>query len=247
MAMSKSANFQKQSFLKVLFKKHKIETFIFIGCLITVYWLELTDCRFQINSTINFNKLNSLISTFAFAYIASYIFWFTNYFVKYIKDIRIIYPQLRSITYNLFLVYDAYICDLSRFYKDIPFKKDEKFTLNKDSLNKIIKNSEENKVQRESLCGANHQTALQIDYDIELLLKYSTYLDAPFLSKIMDIGRNSFIIQHKINIKNLFIFECTQQSVMELSEQVNDLRKYIEEEFCISNQNLIPPKNRLRQ
>lgn len=244
--MSKSANFQKHSFLKVLFKKHKIETFIFIGCLITVFWLELTAWRFQINSTINFNKLNSLISTFAFAYIASYIFWFTNYFVKYIKDIRIIYSQLRSITSNLFSVYDAYIHDLSRFY-NIPLKNGEEFTLNEDSLNKIIKHSEENKVQCKSLCGANYQTASQIDYDIELLLKYSTYLDAPFLSMIMNIGRNLFIIQHKVNIRDLFIFECTQQSVIELSEQVNDLRKYAEEEFCISNQNVIPSKSGLRK
>lgn len=229
--MIKFSNNEKATFFKLLFKKNMIETSVFIGCIIIVLWLELTNYRFYIDTTINFNKINSLISNFSLAYIASYIFWITNYFFKYMKEIRIIYPQLKSITDNLFAVYDAYIKDLTRFYKDIPSAEDKSFVLNEESLNQIINNVKENNVQCKSLCGANYQTSAQINYDIDLLLKYNIYLDASFFAIIMDIGRNTFIIQHKMNLRdNLFIFECLIRDVINLSEQVNKLQEYIKDE-----------------
>lgn len=230
--MIKLSNNKKATFFKLLFKKYTFETFAFMSCIIIVLWLELTNYRFYIDTTINFNKINSLISNFSLAYIASYIFWMTNYFFKYVKDIRIIYPQLKSITDNLFAVYDAYIDALSVHYKNIPMKENESFVLNEDCLKEIIENAKKNNVQTEQLCGANHLIAAQMNYDIDLLLKYNIYLDAFFLAKIMDIGRNVFIIQHKMNLrKNLFIFESSIRSVVKLSEQVDHLRKYIRNEL----------------
>lgn len=230
--MIKFIDNEKKLFLKLLFKKNIIETSVFIGCIIIVLWIELTNYRFHINTSTDFNKINSLISNFSLAYIASYIFWLTNNIFKYMKDIRIIYPQLKSITYNLLAVHDTYIKDLKRFYKDIPLNVNKSFDLNEESLSQTIKDAKKHDVLFKSLCGANYQTAAQIHYDIDLLLKYTTYLDTSFLAMIMDIGRNPFIIQHKMSLRDdLYIFECLQQDVIRLSEQVNKLREYTKKEF----------------
>lgn len=230
--MIKLSDNKKTTFFKLLFKKYTVETFAFMICIIIVLWLELTNYRFYIDTTINFNKINSLISNFSLAYIASYIFWITNYFFKYVKDIRIIYPQLKSITDNLFAVYDDYISDLKDFYKDIFNEKNESFILNTSSLTEIIEDAKKNDTKIERLCGVNYKTAAQINYDIDLLLKYNIYLDTSFFAIIMDIGRNVFIIQHKMNLRNdLSIFEALKNSVVKLSEQVNTLHEYTKNEL----------------
>lgn len=222
--------------LRVMLKKHKIETFIFLGSLIIVLWLELTPCRFHVNADIDFNKINSLISLLSSAYIASYIFWLTNYFFKHIKDVQIIYPRLKSITDNIFSVYDLYIRYLNSLYQDMETKKSANFEFGKDSLKQIINSVKENSVRRDRLCGENFLTAMQINYDIDLLLKFTIYLDAQFFSTLTDIGRNLFIMKHKQDLRDdLFYFEHTLPDVIELSKLVEKLKKYTENELIIQN------------
>lgn len=218
--------------LCIILKKHKIETIVFLGSFITVLWLELTQYRFYINSDIDFDKINSLISLLSSAYIASYIFWITNYFFKYIKDIQIIYPQLKSIIDNLFSVYDEYIRRLSSFYQNIKPQKNLNFELSEDSLKEIINGVKQDSVKCESLCGENFLTAMQINYDIDLLLKFTIYLDAQFFSILTDIGRNLFIMKHKQDLKNnLFYFEHTLRDVIKLSKLVEKLKAKVKYEM----------------
>lgn len=228
--MMKSIKTHAKSTIWFILKKYKIETFCFIISLLIVTLLELTTWRIKINTTMSFTNLNNLIVILLSSYVASYIFWFTNALLKYKKDIINIYPHLSSITRNMLSVYDMHIRGLKVLHND--FNDKSNFVLNKDNIEKINKYASENPVRMASLCGENYLIAMQIFFDIDLLLKFTPYLDTALLSKLMQISRNTFITQHKNEIrKDLSLLDYTAGEFIRFSESMEDLRNYAKHEF----------------
>lgn len=216
--------------ISFLLKKYKFETSCFIISLLIICILELTTYRIKINVDIDFIKLNNLIVVLLSSYVASYIFWFTNFLLKYKKDISNIYPHLSSITKNMILVYDEYIRKLKTLQKDLNSGHDFAFDI--ETIYEIIDYASKNDVRRSSLCNSNYITTLQIFYDIDLLLKFTPYLDTIFLSKLIEISRNTFIIQHKDKVReDLNMLSLTASMFIMFSKSMEDLKEYAKHEF----------------
>ena len=216
--------------ISFLLKKYKFETICFIISLLIICILELTTYRIKINVDIDFIKLNNLIVVLLSSYVASYIFWFTNFLLKYKKDISNIYPHLSSITKNMILVYDEYIRKLKTLQKDL--NSGHNFAFDIETIYEIIDYASKNDVRSSSLCNSNYIITLQIFYDIDLLLKFTPYLDTIFLSKLIEISRNTFIIQHKDKVReDLNMLSLTASMFIMFSKSMEDLKEYAKHEF----------------
>lgn len=228
--MAKSSYTHNMNTIFFILKRYKIETICFIISLLIICILELTTYRIKVNIDIDFIKLNNLIVVLLSSYVASYIFWFTNFLLKHKKDIANIHPHLSSITRNMILVYDEYIRKLKMLQNDLNNEAD--FAFNRKTIDGIIEYAAKDNVVLKGLCNSNHITTLQIFYDIDLLLKFTPFLDTVFLSKLMEISRNTFIIQHKDKVReDLSMLYYTADMFIMFSKSMEDLREYAKHEF----------------
>ena len=119
---------------------------------------------------------------------------------------------------------------LKTLQKDLNSGHDFAFDI--ETIYEIIDYASKNDVRRSSLCNSNYITTLQIFYDIDLLLKFTPYLDTIFLSKLIEISRNTFIIQHKDKVReDLNMLSLTASMFIMFSKSMEDLKEYAKHEF----------------
>lgn len=197
-------------------------------------------------------KLNSLLLQVSIAYVASFIFFVINIASKEIRKYTLFYPQIARILDNLFVVFDGHKKLLESLYRQAK-SNDSHFSYDEASLGLIVNYLKKKDKELESknkaddmkikpfsceLSGNNYLIAMQISYDINLLMKYSDILTPKILSILFDISQNDYIIRHKGQPQdNIYMYELFLQDDVQLYYKIRELRKYSKMFCTIKNRN----------
>lgn len=229
---------------KYIISKYRCEIGVFILSFIMCIYIEFGE-EYYLRSIFSWSdetctKLNGLLLQFSVAYIASFIFFVLNIVLKEKRTYTLFYPQITRILDNMFVVFNGHRNLLDNLFRQAK-NNDNHFSYDEESLGLIVnylkkkdkelagKNMADNMEIKPFSCdlsGNNYLTAMQISYDIDLLMKYSDILTPEILSILFDISQNNYIIRHKGQPQdNIYSYELFLQEDVQLYYKIRELRK----------------------